>query len=421
MDAESEVRESVDHLFRHNAGQMVSVLARRFGVEHIDLIEDAVQDAMIAAMRKWPVAGVPENRTAWLTQVAKNRVIDRLRHRGKWNGGSTDDDGFVEPAASSETESIKFEGELSEDQLRMIFACCSPAVPPDSQVALTLKLVGGFGVSEIARAYLAKDETVAKMLTRAKQKLRSVPLEIPAGPRLRERLDAVLRISYLMFNEGYAASEGEDLIRRDLCFEAIRLVEMISAHPATSLPKVHALAALFYFQAARLATRTDVQGDLLLLADQDRSKWDKRMLAAGLRHFRLSAAGDEFTDYHLEAEIASLHALAPEYAATDWERIVRCYDKLQSRRFSPVVELNRIIGIGHIGGPDAALAELSKLGEHYLMTSFSLFHITRAHFLGEAGDTDTAAAAYRKALDLTRNESVRRFLQRKIAMLTSSE
>jgi RNA polymerase sigma factor (sigma-70 family) len=419
MDAESEVRESVDHLFRHNAGQMVSVLARRFGVEHIDLVEDAVQEAMIAAMRKWPVAGVPENRTAWLIQVARNRVLDQLRRNGKWNGGSTDEDGFSDPAAPSEAGSIKFEGELNEDQLRMIFACCSPAVPPDSQVAITLKLVGGFGVSEIARAYLAKDETVAKMLTRAKQKLRTVPLEIPAGPKLRERLNAVLRVLYLMFNEGYAASEGEDLTRRDLCFEAIRLAEMVFAHPATSLPKVHALAALFYFQAARLATRTDVQGDLLLLADQDRSKWDKRMLATGLRHFRLSAAGDEFTDYHLEAEIASLHALAPDYAATDWERIVRCYGELQSRRFSPVVELNRIIGIRHISGPDAALKELSKLGEHYLMTSFSLFHITRAHFLAEAGKSDTASAAFQKALDLTRNESVRRFLRRKIAMLTS--
>ena len=421
MDAESEVRESVDHLFRHNAGQMVSVLARRFGVEHIDLIEDAVQDAMIAAMRKWPVAGIPQNRTAWLTQVAKNRVLDRLRRHGKWSGGSTDDENFAEPAAQPEDDHPRFGGELNEDQLQMIFACCSPAVPPDSQVALTLKLVSGFSVGEVARAYLAKDDTVAKMLTRAKQKLRTAPLEIPAGSELRGRLDAVLRVLYLMFNEGYAASEGEDLIRRDLCFEAIRLAGLIAAHPATSLPKAHALAALFHFQAARLVARTDVQGDLLLLADQDRSKWDNRMLAAGLRHFSRAAAGDEFTEYHLEAEIASLHAMAPNYAATDWERIVRCYNELQSRRFSPVVELNRIIGIGHTSGPETALRELSELREQYLMTSFNLFHITHAHFLAAAGNIDSAARAYQIALGLTRNESVRRFLQRKIAVLTSSE
>ena len=166
MDAESDVRDNVDHLFRHKAGQMVSVLARRFGVEHIDLIEDAVQDAMIAAMRKWPVTGVPENPSAWLTQVAKNRVIDRLRHYGKWSGGSTDDEGFIEPAAPTpDRDGPQFEGELTEDQLRMIFACCSPEIPSDSQVALTLKVVSGFGVREISRAYLAKDEATAKMLT----------------------------------------------------------------------------------------------------------------------------------------------------------------------------------------------------------------------------------------------------------------
>jgi RNA polymerase sigma-70 factor (ECF subfamily) len=420
MDAESEVRESVDHLFRQNAGQMVSVLARHFGVEHIDLIEDAVQDAMIAAMRKWPIAGLPGNQTAWLIQVAKNRVIDQLRRGSKWSGGSADDDGFAEPAAQVESDLTRFEGELDEDQLRMIFACCSPVVPPDSQVALTLKIVSGFGVGEISRAYLAKDETVAKMLTRAKHKLRTASLEIPAGAELRQRLDSVLRVLYLMFNEGYAASEGEDLIRRDLCFEAIRLAELIASHTATSLPKVHALASLFHFQAARLATRTDVQGDLLLLSEQDRSKWDKRMLATGMRHFRLAATGNEFSEYHLEAEIASLHAMAPEYAATDWARIASCYDELQSRRFSPVVELNRIVAVGHLHGSERALAELRSLGQHYMMASFNLFHITLAHFLAENGNFDSAAAAYQKALDQTRNESVRRFLRRKIAVLTSS-
>jgi len=419
MHAESEVRETVDHLFRHKAGQMVSVLARRFGVEHIDLIEDAVQDSMIAAMRKWPVTGVPENQSAWLTQAAKNRVIDRLRHRGKWSGGSIDDDGFVEPAALT-FDQPRFDGELNEDQLRLIFACCSPEIPPDSQVALTLKVVSGFGVREIARAYLAKEEAVAKMLTRAKQKLRSASLEIPAGSELRERLEVVLRVLYLMFNEGYSASEGEDLIRRDLCFEAIRLAEMVAVHPATSLPKVHAIAALFHFQAARLGTRTDVQGDLLLLSEQDRSKWDKRLSARGLEHFRRAAAGDEFTNYHLEAEIASIHAIAPNFDSTDWGRIIRCYDELQSRSFSPVVELNRIVAIGQINGPEKALDELRELGQHYMMTSFNLFHITKAHFLSGSGHREEAFAAYERALELTTNHPVRRFLKRKIEMLTSS-
>ena len=420
MPAESEIRDNVDHLFRHNAGQMVSVLARHFGVEHIELIEDAVQDAMIAAMRKWPVAGIPENQTAWLTQVAKNRVIDSLRRHGKWSAGSIDDDGFAEPSMTSICEP-QFDGELNEDQLRMIFACCSPEIPPDSQVALTLKVIGGFGVREIARAYLAKEESVAKLLTRAKQKLRSTSLEIPAGEHLRERLDTVLRILYLMFNEGYSASVGEGLIRRDLSFEAIRLAEIVAAHPMTSLPKVHAAAALFLFQAARLSTRTDIQGDLLLLSEQDRSKWDKRMIARGLEHFRKAANGDEFTDYHLEAEIASIHVIAPDFDSTDWRRIIGCYNELQSRRFSPVVELNRIVAFGQIHGPELALAELSELGQHFMMTSFNLFHITRGHFLSKTGRRKEAAAAYERAVELTANDTVHRFLMRKIEVLISPE
>ena len=420
MHAESEIRDSVDHLFRHKAGQMVSVLARHFGVEHIDLIEDAVQDAMIAAMRKWPTSGIPENQTAWLTQVAKNRVIDSLRRKGKWSGGSIDDDGFAEPSIPV-TGELRFNSELNEDQLRMIFACCSPQIPPDSQVALTLKVAGGFGVREIARAYLAKDDAVAKLLTRAKQNLRTTALEIPAGEQLKERLDAVLRVLYLMFNEGYSASKGEDLVRRDLCLEAIRLSEMVAAHPLTSLPKVHAALALFLFQAARLTTRTDVQGDLLLLSEQDRSKWDKRMIALGLEHFRKAAAGNEFTDYHLEAEIASIHVMAPDFDSTDWHRIIRCYDELQSRRFSPVVELNRIVSLGQIHGPEMALAELSELGQHFMMTSFNLFHITKGHFLSKTGRREDAAAAFERAAELTSNETVRRFLMRKIEMLTSPE
>lgn len=416
MQTEDQVRATVDHLFRHQAGQMVSVLARIFGVENIELIEDSVQDALVSALKKWPYGGIPENQSAWLIQVAKNRVIDQLR-RGK----KSESFESKEIYAAALPDEHHFEGELVEDQLRMIFACCHPAISPDSQVALTLKIVGGFSVGEIARAYLAKDESIAKMLTRAKHKLRTgeIPLEIPAQEELKERLDSVVRVLYLMFNEGYSASEGEELIRHDLCFEAIRLTRIILDHPIASHPKVHALAALFLFQAARLSTRTDRQGDLLLLADQDRSAWDQEMLAAGLEHFRQSAAGDEFTDYHVEAEIASLHALAPDFSSTDWKRIIECYDLLQARKFSPIVELNRIVAIGNIDGTEKALAELSSLGKNYLMTSFNLFHVTNAHFLAESGEIEAARNAYERAIELTKNETVKRFLRRKIEMLKS--
>lgn len=394
---------------------MVSVLARRFGVEHIELVEDSVQDAMIAAMKKWPYSGVPENQSAWLIQTAKNRVIDHLRRASK----SDSIEGEEIDLAFDQTDTTRFEGELSEHQTRMMFACCHPVIPADSRVALTLKIVGGFSVGEIARAYLAKDEAIAKMLTRAKQKLRTVELEIPAGSALNERLDSVLRVLYLMFNEGYSASEGSDLVRRDLCDEAIRLSRILLEHPLTSLPKAHALAALFMFQAARLSTRSDAEGDLLLLAEQDRSLWDRTLLAAGLEHFRQAASGDELTDYHIEAEIASLHALATDYASTDWTRILACYDTLQARTFSPVVALNRIVAFGEIVGPEMALDELAELGKNYLMTSFNLYHLTRGHFLRVVGRLDEAVGSYERAAVLTKNESVLRFIQRKIAMIKS--
>jgi RNA polymerase sigma factor (sigma-70 family) len=410
MTAEDQVRDSIDHLFRHQAGQMVSVLTRKFGVTNIELIEDAVQDAMIAAMKKWPYSGVPEKQFAWLTQTAKNRVIDQLRRSTK----SASVEASEIDLADERVDVTRLQGELNEDQMRMMFACCHPDIPADSRVALTLKIVGGFSVGEIARAYLAKDDAIAKMLTRAKQKLRTLDLNIPAGDQLNERLDSVLRVLYLMFNEGYSASEGSDLIRRDLCQEATRLVGILIEHPLTSLPRAYALCALFLFQAARLATRTNAEGDLLLLADQDRSLWDRTLLAAGLEHFRRAASGDELSDYHIEAEIASIHALASDYSTTDWPRIVSRYDLLLERKFSPIVALNRIVAIGELGGPEQALDELAQLGKNYLMTSFNLYHITRGHFLAEKGQLDDAVASYKRSAELSKNESVRRFIFRMI-------
>ena len=415
MPAEDPVRDSIDHLFRHQAGQMVSVLARRFGIINIDLIEDAIQDSMIAAMRTWPYSGVPTNQSAWLIQTAKNRVIDQLRRSTR--SISIERNEFDIP--DSRPYRTRFESEIAEDQIRMMFACCNPAVPGDSRVALTLKIICGFSVAQIARAYLAKNEAIAKMLTRAKQKLRALDLEIPAGDELGLRLDSVLRVLYLMFNEGYSASEGADLIRRDLCAEAIRLNGILLDHPFTASPRVHALISLFLFQAARLSSRTDASGDLLLLADQDRSTWDKEMLAAGLEHFRMAACGDKLSDYHIEAEIASLHALAPDYSSTDWPRIVACYEALLTRNFSPVVALNRTVAIGEVLGAQDALAELSTLASNYMMTSFDLYHVTRAHTLANLGRKEEAVGSYARAAELTKNEAVLRFIRRRIEMLES--
>jgi len=414
-DRPNSLNDSLDHLFRHHAGQMVSVLSRVFGVRHIDLIEDAVQDALVAAMRKWPYSEVPRNPRAWLTEAAKNRVLDGLRRDAK--SSSIDEGDFDLPSAGALDGDVRFDGEFGEDQLRMIFACCHPSIAPDSQVALTLKVVGGFSVAEIARAYLANEESIAKMLTRAKRKLRSgsVPLEIPAGSVLSERLDAVLKILYLMFNEGYGASGGDEFVRRDLCFEAIRLIELVARHPSTTSPKVHAAAALFLLQAARFPARTDNAGELILLADQDRTVWNKKFIDLGLRHLRLSARGDEISAFHLEAEIAAIYSTGPDFASTDWERILECYTLLQEISFSPVAELNRAIVMGRLQGPEEGLAALEASVARHDVARYNLLHITRGHLLAELGRVNEAARSFERALELTRNNAVRRFIQRRLS------
>lgn len=401
---------------------MVSVLSRIFGLAKLDMIEDAVQDSMIAAMQKWPFSGMPDNPRAWLIEVAKNRILDSIRHTARLQSG----DDEIENAERSlqviaETEPVYLAGEISDDQLRMIFACCHPEIRADSQVALTLKIVGGFSVAEIARAFLAKDESVAKLLTRARNKLRAgqIELDIPDHDKIGPRLDAVMKVLYLMFNEGYGASDGDELIRKDLCHEAIRLSRSLANHPLTDLPRVHALTALFLFQAARLPSRSDIHGDLLLLSQQDRGLWDKQMLDDALRHFARSASGDMVTDYHLEAEIAAHHALADDFGSTRWPQILKCYDTLQTRKFSPVVELNRIVVLAKMNGAGAGLERLTWLQKNHDIVAYNLFHITKAHFLTEIGDPEGAIDSYKTALSLTNNSSVRRFLDRKVKSLTS--
>jgi RNA polymerase sigma-70 factor (ECF subfamily) len=417
---ENAISESVDHLFRRHAGQMVAALSRVFGLERLDQIEDAVQDALVAALKTWPYSGFPDHPQAWLIQVSKNKMLDRLRRDKRLGDLDEVDPGEVRLQQFDAGDSVHFRNELGEDQLRMIFACCHPSIPPDSQVALTLKIVGGFGVTEIAAAYLSNADAVTRMLSRAKRKLREsvVELEIPAAAEIPARLDAVLKVLYLMFNEGYAATEGESLVRHDLCHEAIRLCRLLTEHPLTSTPRTHALAALLMFQGARLGSRHDELGDLLLLSEQDHRWWDQRMLGGAMHHFRLSAAGDELSDYHLEAEIAACHALAPEFIATDWPRILECYDLLQARSFSPVVELNRIVVLARIEGAHAALDALNRLHGDAKLDRFGTYHIVRAHLLTELGDTIAARKDCEAAIALTRNEPVRRFLLKKLERLS---
>lgn len=420
--ADKGVSRLVDHLFRHQAGQMVSTLTRIFGPQHLDLAEEVVQEALLRALQQWPFRGVPENPTGWLVQVAKNRALDLLRRESSFQSKSEEIiRAFAAQEARANSDSnLPVAGELLDDELGMIFMACHPSIPREGRIALTLKTVGGFGVSEIARAFLAREATIAQRLVRAKRRIREeeIRFELPFSSDLSARLDSVLEVIYLLFNEGYVAHSGESLIRKDLCEEAIRLCGLIVHHPATNLPKSHALLALMLLQSARLPARVSQCGDIFLLGEQDRSLWDRRLINRGIYHLGLSAEGDEITEYHLQAGIAACHVGAPSYEATDWPRIVHLYDQLQQLSSSPVVVLNRAVAASRWRGPQAGIRELNEIASHPAMSDYYLFHATMGELWCESGDQKKAADCYHRALGCPCSEPERRFLLRKIETLT---
>ncbi|MCB1022876.1 MAG: sigma-70 family RNA polymerase sigma factor [Acidobacteria bacterium] len=416
--AEDPVNKMVDHLFRHSSGQMVAVLTRIFGFENLEIVEDAIQETLIKALRQWTIKGIPENPTAWMIQVAKNHILDQFRRAKKFD--STEDKRVEDLRAAyskSIDEKFRYPRELQDDLLCMMFAVCDPVLMPDSQIALTLKIVGGFSVSEIAQGFLGSEEAVAKMITRAKTRLKeSKPtLEVPPPDDLEPRIEAVLKVLYLMFNEGYSTSGGKEGIRSDLCFEAIRLGRILSEHPVTGSPKVEALLALFFFQGARLQARNNGSHDIMLLADQERGLWDRKMISAGLFHLKRSASGSELSNYHLEAEIASCYVLAADLDSTDWTRILECYDRLLDRKYSAVIALNRIIVLSKVKGTAAALNEIEQPRVKELLQKYLPFHIAYRHLLLENERLSSAEETYKYALSLSHNEPTRRFLQKKLA------
>jgi RNA polymerase sigma-70 factor (ECF subfamily) len=403
----ADVPGLVEHLFRHEAGRLLAGLGRRLGLEHLDLAEESVQDALVQALRQWPLAGVPPNPAAWLARTAHSRALDRLRRKAA--------DVRARAALERPTAAQPPDGdEQLDDQLAMIFACCHPALAAEAQVALTLKAVCGFGTAEVGRAFLLDEPAVAQRIVRAKRALReqAVALAVPPPAELAQRLDAVLHVLYLLFNEGYSAHRGADLVRHDLCEEALRLGLLLARRPDTAQPKVHALVALMFFQGSRLPARVDDDGDLLLLADQDRAKWDQRLIAAGMRHLDRASAGDELTTYHIEAGIAAIHAQAESESATDWPRLLWLYDRLRERSPTPVVELNRAVALSRVEGPAAALGALEPLA--WPLRGYYLLHATRADLLRRLGHRDEAAAAYRAALACPCSEPERRFLMSRV-------
>ena len=415
----SDVQELVDHLFRHRAGAMVSTLTRILGPSNLDLAEDVVQEALLKALRQWPFSGVPDNPSAWLVQVAKNQALDVLRRGSSFRDKEPEiEKWFNQVRVKEDGAGHGFQNELADDQLKMMFACCHPSILPEGRLALTLTTVGGFGVSEIARAFLSEKATVAQRIVRAKRKLREgdVAFGIPAPEDIPERLDSVLKVLYLMFNEGYSAHQGENLIRYDLVGEAMRLCSLVASRPATKLPKVRALLALMLLQAARLPGRVDPRdGSLRLLSGQDRGRWDRALIEKGLYELSHAAEGSELTEYHLQAGIAACHSVAPTYESTEWSKILSLYDSLVELAPSPVVALNRAVAVSMIHGPEAGLEALEGLEGDPFLGRYYLFNATRAELYSQKGDLERAETFFRQALELPCTGPERRFLERKLA------
>jgi RNA polymerase sigma factor (sigma-70 family) len=412
----AEVSIIVEHLFRHEGAKMVATLTRIFGVEHLTLAEDVVQEALARALQTWPFYGVPKNPSAWIMRASRNLALDVVRRRKVFQNKQTEIIRLMDRDGTRPDETIFSEDEISDDRLRLMFVCCHPAIPAEAQVALALKTLCSFSVAEIGHAFLTTEAAIAKRLTRAKQKISQarIPFEIPAGKELAQRLDNVLQSLYLLFNEGYKASSGENLVREELCEEAIRLTELLVAHPAGNQPKAHALLALMLLNSARNPTRLDSEGNLLRLKEQDRSRWDKSMVARAMFHFAQSAAGEELSEYHLQAGIAACHCAAKDYESTDWRKILLLYDRLIEFDQSPVVALNRAVALANIRGSKAGLQAVRSIRGINKLSSYYLLYAVQGEFEMRSGNLQAATEQFRKAFELADTKSERAFLLKQL-------
>lgn len=406
----------MEHFFRHETGRLHGALIRLLGVQNIALAEDIAQEALLRALRTWSMGGIPANPSAWITRVAMNLAKDALRHRKMSAGKEPAIITHIEQTLPSPAVAVEATHAIRDDALRLMFVCCHPAIAPDAQVVLALKVLCGFGTGEIARAFFSSEAAIEKQLTRTKQRIQesNIAFELPEGGDLAPRLDGVLAAIYLLFNEGYKASSGERLLREDLCSEAIRLCTLLLSHPAGRMPRSHALLALMLLTSARFPARVDEHGGLLRLDEQDRSKWDSRLIGEGLRQLMEAAAGDEISEYHLQAGIAALHCTARDPASTDWARILAHYDLLVKLRPSPLVELNRAVAVAHVRGPQAGLDVIAALAVNERFEAHYLLHAVSGELHTRLHNHAAAAASYRRALELAQVGPEQAHLARKL-------
>jgi RNA polymerase sigma-70 factor (ECF subfamily) len=406
----------VEHLFRHEAGKMVATLTRILGLENLMLAEDVVQEALARALQTWPFYGVPQNPAAWIMRASRNLALDVVRRQKVFRDKEAEIVHLMDRDSPAPDTAILQEKEIADDRLRMMFVCCHPLIPPEGQISLALKTLCGFNPAEIAKAFLTTEAAIAKRLTRAKQKIREaqIAFEIPSGEELARRLAGVLQSLYLLFNEGYKASSGDSLIREDLCREAIRLTSLLAEHPCGNQPRTHALLALMLLNAARIPTRLDDDGNLLRLQEQDRTRWDQQIIARGMFHFAQSAAGEEISEYHLQAGIAACHCAAKDYTSTDWRQILELYDRLVEFNDSPVIALNRAVALAEVHGPQAGIEAVGAIQKLQSLESYYLLHAVLGEFESRLNHSHAAAAHFRKSLQLAEIKSERAFLSKRL-------
>lgn len=408
----NHIHQLINEFFRQESGKINAVLIKLLGIQHMDLANDIVQDSLLKAMNYWSYKGIPENPTAWLYRVAKNKAIDYLRRQKKFQE--------ISPALQSEytlsptVEHFFLPHEIEDSQLRMIFACCHPAIPEEASIALVLKTLCGLNTHEIAKAFLSSEDNIAKRIYRAKEKIRTegIALEMPDATAMPARLDSVLKSIYLLFNEGYNSSHPEELIRKELCEEAIRLGFLLTQHPTTRQPRTYALLALMHFQASRFGSRLDGEGNIILLKDQDRSSWDAILIEKGFHLLEMAAEPFETSTYHFEAAIASLHARAASFEETNWKNIYQFYGLLHQWQPNPMVALNKAIAASYAIGREKAIEELRLirgLDKHHL------YHATLGEFYLDLGQKTEALKSFQTALIHTQSASEQELLRKKMA------